>query len=180
MVKRKKKLAVVCCNGDSSLKKEINKDTLSGGCAQIAADHSGGSYECGYGCLGGGDCVSVCRLKAISINKKNNAQVDREKCVGCGLCVKVCPQNIIRLITPGNTITPLCANREAGAAARKVCSVSCIACHICERNCPCDAISVVDNHAVIDQGRCVACGMCAVKCPRGVIVDADGIFTVIQ
>ena len=37
---------------------------------------------------------------------------------------------------------------------------------------------MVDNHAVIDPERCISCGMCAVKCPRGVIVDADGVFTV--
>ena len=40
------------------------------------------------------------------------------------------------------------------------------------------AISIENNHAVIDEEKCIACGMCAVKCPRGVIRDYNGIFTV--
>ena len=39
-------------------------------------------------------------------------------------------------------------------------------------------VRIENNHAVIDEAKCIACGMCAVKCPRGIILDADGIFTV--
>ena len=50
-----------------------------------------------------------------------------------------------------------------------VCSTGCIACKICEKNCPFDAIHVVDNLAVIDYDKCKACGICANKCPKGVL-----------
>ena len=50
-----------------------------------------------------------------------------------------------------------------------VCSVGCIACGLCEKNCPSDAIHVVDNIAHIDQSKCTGCGTCVTKCPRKII-----------
>ena len=50
------------------------------------------------------------------------------------------------------------------------CSVGCIACHLCEKNCPSDAVHVVDNVAYIDQEKCTKCGLCAEKCPKKIIL----------
>jgi Pyruvate/2-oxoacid:ferredoxin oxidoreductase delta subunit len=52
----------------------------------------------------------------------------------------------------------------------KACSVGCIACHLCEKNCPSDAVHVVDNIAYIDQTKCTGCGICAEKCPKKIIL----------
>lgn len=151
--KRRKMKAVVCCAGGTK------------------------GAPCRYGCFGDGKCAEVCRLKAITV-ENGVAHVNEEKCVGCGLCVKTCPQKIIRLFPAEDTIRPLCSNADPGKEARAVCDNSCIGCGICEKNCPAGAIHVTGNHAVIDTEKCLACGMCAVKCPRGVIHDHDGIFTV--
>ena len=175
MKRRKKQVAVVFCNGGSNAQSGINRASLD--CAQLSAKYPSGILECAYGCLGGGSCVTACKVSAIRINDRNVAEIIREKCLGCGLCVKACPQGVIHMVLPENVIAPQCSNREPGAAAKKQCSLSCIACRICEKNCPAGAIAVVDNRAVIDQERCIACGMCAVKCPRGVIVDADGVLS---
>lgn len=175
--KRYKKVAVVACNGGSPRKPELEGVTLTGNCQELQEAYPEGIYECKYGCLGGGSCVAACKFGAITIDENNIARVDREKCTGCTLCVKACPQNIIHMALTENVILMKCSNREPGPVARKQCDVSCIACRICEINCPCDAIHVVDNVAVITQHRCVACGMCAVKCPRVCILDADGLFT---
>ena len=102
--------------------------------------------------------------------------MDREKCIGCGLCVKACPQAIIRLVPREQNIVVACSSQDHGPATRKVCDAGCIACGICEKNCPMGAIKVVDNHPVIDESLCVSCGMCASKCPRGVIKDVYGIL----
>ena len=110
-----------------------------------------GCTVCGFGCLGDGKCAEVCRFDAISINTFNVAEVDREKCRGCGLCVKACPQNIIDLVPAEDSYSPRCSNHDKGAEAKKICSSSCIACRICEKACPSGAIAVTDNCAVINH-----------------------------
>jgi len=40
-------------------------------------------------CVGCGDCVRGCPVKAITMIK-GKAVIDTEKCVGCRLCVVVC------------------------------------------------------------------------------------------
>ena len=177
-LKRNKKVAIVQCSGGCRATSVVSRESLRGDCGQAVKDYPQGILGCKQGCLGMGSCVAVCKLDAIGINSHGAAEVDRKKCVGCGLCVKACPQGLIRLAAPENTIYPACVNRDPGAQTRQVCEAGCIACGICVKNCPVDAVSIVDNHAVIDESRCIACGMCAVKCPRGTILDARGIFTV--
>ncbi len=176
--KRKQKVAVVHCSGGSDLLSGIEREKLPEGCAAIKEAFPDGIFSCRFGCLGGGDCVKACRLHAIHLNEEGAAVIDRDICVGCGLCIKACPQHIIDFMPTEDVIVPKCSNKDKGAVARKQCVNSCIACGICEKNCPADAIHVMDDHAVIDTNRCIACGMCSVKCPRGIICDANGIFTI--
>ncbi|MDD4691781.1 MAG: 4Fe-4S binding protein [Eubacterium aggregans] len=176
--KRPKKMAVVHCGGGSSLKEGV---VLASGmaCEALLEAYPEGLRACSYGCLGGGSCVSACKVGALGMTDAGVAAVDPESCVGCGLCVKACPKQLIELVPAENTIAVHCASEAAGAQTRKDCTTGCIACGICEKNCPAGAITVVDHCAVIDEEHCIACGMCAVKCPRGAIVDGNGILTVL-
>ena len=106
--------------------------------------------------------------------------MDTEACIGCGKCVKVCPQQLIELVLKENTIQPLCSSAASAKETRSVCGDGCIGCGICERLCPAGAIRVTAFHALIDQERCIACGMCAANCPREVIHDANGIFSGVE
>ena len=178
-MKRKKNIAVVHCSGGAKQNEGIDLAALPKDCNQILEQYPDGIHSCSYGCLGGGSCVAACKLHALTINEKGVAEVDRDQCVGCGLCVKACPKHLISLEAPEGTIQPKCSNEQKTADAGKVCTSSCIGCKICEKYCPSDAIHVIDFHAVIDREKCVACGMCATKCPRGVIRDADGIYTTV-
>lgn len=54
-------------------------------------------------------------------------RLDAQKCVGCGMCVQVCPRAVLELTGPKAAIR----DRDA-----------CIECGACARNCPVSAISV--------------------------------------
>lgn len=46
-------------------------------------------------CVACGCCVKVCPMNAISIWKGVMAKVDWKRCVGCGKCLKECPASVI-------------------------------------------------------------------------------------
>ena len=148
--------AVVACNG---------------GCRSAE-----GEAGCADGCIGCKAFIDKCKFGAISINEYGVAEVDEEKCIGCGACAKVCPQKVIHVHECANYIVVKCSNKKKGAEAKKQCNVSCIGCGICTAG----AIKVKDNCAVIEESICLSCGMCAVKCPRHVIHDLHGILTEIR
>jgi len=54
-------------------------------------------------------------------------ELDKEKCVGCGMCILVCPHAVLDL----NNGTALIQNRDA-----------CMECGACKTNCPAEAIKV--------------------------------------
>ena len=89
--KRNRKVAVVQCLGGCHAEAVIPRGDLAGDCSQVLADHPDGILKCKWGCLGMGSCVAACKSDAIHINSFGVAEVDRGKCVGCGLCVKACP-----------------------------------------------------------------------------------------
>ena len=79
----------------------------------------GGDGDCKFGCLGYGDCVSVCAFDAIHV-VDGVALVDREKCTGCGACAKACPNAIISIIQEHKRkAVVLCQNKDKGAQTRK-------------------------------------------------------------
>jgi NAD-dependent dihydropyrimidine dehydrogenase PreA subunit len=55
--------------------------------------------------------------------------VDKGKCIGCGTCVSVCPQNVFEM-KDGKSVV-----------ARPQ---DCVACSACVENCPVEAIKLVD------------------------------------
>jgi len=47
-------------------------------------------------CTGCGLCVDACPVEAISL-ENDKAKVDEEKCTECGRCVEECPNEAIRI-----------------------------------------------------------------------------------
>lgn len=166
------KVAVVRCGGTcDSRPKTLQYDGLRT-CATINMSGTG-ETACGYGCLGEGDCASVCNFDAIKVNPLTGiAEVNENKCGACGACVAACPRHVIELRNKGpkgRRVYVDCMNKDKGAAATKACSASCIGCGRCEKECNFGAITVSSNLAYIDYSKCKMCRKCEKACVRHAI-----------
>jgi Na+-translocating ferredoxin:NAD+ oxidoreductase RNF subunit RnfB len=170
------RIAVLRCNGSctNAPVKAFYDSALS--CAYAASIFAGES-ACPYGCLGCGDCVSVCQFDAIMMNPETKLPViNEEKCVGCSACVKVCPRNLLEIRKKGKLgrrIYVVCANKEKGAAAKKNCAVACIGCSKCAKVCTFEAIQVENFLAYIDEEKCKLCRKCVNECPTDAILATN-------
>ena len=124
----------------------------------------GGTGVCKYGCIGLGDCVSVCEHEAIKV-VNGVARVSPSLCAACGKCAKVCPNALISIKPLAKHIDVLCSSADNGKATKLSCKNGCIGCKICEKKCPNGAIKVESFHAVIDHELCTNCGECMASCP---------------
>lgn len=162
-----KKVAFVRCGGDCEQTSQRCNYVGINDCR--AAVLSGLSvWECDYGCLGFGSCVSACPFDAIHV-EKGVAVVDRKKCVGCGQCAAACPKGLIELIPIDKAVAVRCSNHDKGADVKKACAVGCLGCKLCTRQCENEAIVVEGNLAHIIYDQCIGCGKCAEKCPSHII-----------
>ncbi|HPX99649.1 MAG TPA: Fe-S cluster domain-containing protein [Bacteroidaceae bacterium] len=166
------KVAVVRCNGSCENRPRVNNYDGASRCV-IAAMQTGGETGCFYGCLGCGDCVTVCKFDAIHMNPETGLpEVDQEKCTACGVCVKACPRGIIELRNKNKLdrrIYVSCVNKDKGPVAKKACAVACIGCGKCVKVCSFDAITLENNLAYIDFEKCRLCRKCIDECPQNSI-----------
>ena len=113
-----------------------------------------GGYEVSTACRGclAHRCESACRKGAITFDANHTAHIDKDKCVECGACAKVCPYSAI-------------VNHKRP----------------CENACKIKAISMnEDKAAYIDNNKCIQCGACVYQCPFGAIMDKSYILEVIN
>ncbi|MBQ3046830.1 MAG: 4Fe-4S dicluster domain-containing protein [Clostridia bacterium] len=113
-----------------------------------------GGYEVTGACRGclAHRCEDACKKGAITIDAQQKAHIDKDKCVECGLCAKVCPYSAI-------------INHKRP----------------CEQACKVKAISMDENKAAkINDEKCIACGACVYQCPWGAINDKSYILDVID
>ena len=175
-IQKAPRVAVVRCSGSCDHRPKTNYFDGATSCA-VAASLYAGDTACQFGCLGNGDCVSVCEFDAIHMNPETGLpEVDDDKCVACGACVDACPKSLIELRkkAPKNRkIYVSCRNEDKGGIARKACDVACIGCRKCEKVCPFDAITVENNLAYIDSDKCKLCRKCVVECPTGAIQELN-------
>lgn len=97
-------------------------------------------------------CEEACPKDAIVFDHQQKAHIDKNKCVECGACAKVCPYSAI-----SNNKRP------------------------CENACKVKAISMDENKAAsISNEDCIACGACVYQCPFGAITDKSFIINIID
>ena len=131
---------------------------------------AGGPNACEFGCVGFGECLSVCAFGAIKI-VDGIAVIDDDVCTGCGMCVDVCPRNIITMLPKDQTVVVMCRNEATGKRAVLQCKTACVGCKRCEKACDSESIKVVKGVAIIDETTCTRCGACIPVCPMHCIVN---------
>lgn len=169
------KIAVLRCNGSLAMRPKITNYDGTQTCT-IANATYGGETGCIYGCLGFGDCVSVCPDNAITIDKESGLPIFSEKCIACAACVKSCPRGLIELRDKGKInrrVYVACRNTDKGGDAKKACGAACIGCGKCQKICPFEAISVSNNLAYIDFTKCKLCRKCVSECPTSAILEVN-------
>ena len=48
-------------------------------------------------CIGCGTCVAICPVGATSFDSDGKVKIDKSICIGCGSCQAACPMNAINL-----------------------------------------------------------------------------------
>ncbi|MBW1802581.1 MAG: 4Fe-4S binding protein [Deltaproteobacteria bacterium] len=69
--------------------------------------------------------------------------IDEKKCIGCGLCVEICPMDVLRLKTDFDIISQPEKKRSPPEYKATIAYFKdCMTCFTCELNCPAGAIDV--------------------------------------
>ncbi len=142
--------AVVHCQGGTSHCGANRFDYVGEPVCRAAHITSGGPKDCLYGCLGFGDCASVCPVDAITLGEDGLPQIDGEVCIACGKCVKTCPRSLITLLPAAYKVYLGCSNHDRAKAVKDICDVGCIACQLCVRKDPHEAIKMENDLPVLD------------------------------
>jgi len=81
----------------------------------------GGQRDCSVGCLGFGDCVRACQFDALKMGPLGYPVVDKEKCVGCGICEQICPKSVMEVRTASQRILHFNQRDDRLAPCRQTC-----------------------------------------------------------
>lgn len=157
-----KRIARLACQGGASMLKVPRQLEGVTDCVEANKIDDG---ACQYGCLGLGTCVDACKFDAMKITEDGIVEINEEKCIGCGLCAKKCPRNVITMVKREQTVYVRCNAEGKGKDKIPLCKTACIGCTICEQRCPFDAIHVINGLAQIDYNKCRNCGFCVEVCP---------------
>lgn len=168
-----KKRAVVHCQGGTQ-NCELRCDYTGPQDCRAADLLSGGPKACQYGCLGFGTCADACPYGAITMSEQRLPVIDAEKCTACGICVEICPRDLISLLNVEYKTYLGCSSPEKGKDVKNVCSVGCISCRLCEKKDPNDAIKMEAGLPQLDYEKAEGDFSVAVEvCPMNSYVSED-------
>lgn len=138
---------------------------------RAAALVSGGGKGCTWGCLGLGDCETVCEFDSIEMDNHGLPIVNEDNCVACSDCVDVCPKDLFSIEPVTHKLWVACKSLSEGDEAEHDCEVACTACARCVADAPEGLIRMEANLAVIDYSKNDLASKVAIeRCPTGAIV----------
>jgi Na+-translocating ferredoxin:NAD+ oxidoreductase subunit B len=143
---------------------------------RAAAVAGGGGKGCAWGCIGLGDCATVCDFDAIFMDEHGLPIVMEDKCTACGDCVEICPKDLFSLHSVNEKLFVVCQSLAQGEEALKECEVACTACGRCVKDAPVGLIEIKNNLAVIDYSKYSDFTVDRTpieRCPTGAIVWID-------
>lgn len=117
------------------------------------------------GCpVGGAPCAEAI-ANVMGVEADVNAST--EKNVAFVKCSGTCDKAVVKFNYTG--ITDCRAAAQTPGEGDKGCQTGCLGLGTCERECPFDAIHVIDGVAFVEEEKCVACGKCVAVCPKNLI-----------
>ncbi len=169
-----KKIARLLCAGGTNVAIQMAEYAGYPSC-RAAAAVGGGGKGCRYGCLGFGDCRTVCTFDAIVTSPTGLPVIDLEKCTSCGDCVDICPKNIIEIVPVRQRLVVQCKSQLEGDEMLNLCAVGCTACGKCVADAPAGLLKMkhglpVPNMELLHLETPAAVG----RCPTGAIVWIEG------
>jgi electron transport complex protein RnfB len=170
--KGEKKVArLACAGGDNVARQRVKYEGLE--TCRAARLVAGGGKGCSWGCLGYGDCDSVCDFDAITMNEHRLPVVSEDLCTACGDCVEICPQDLFSIHPVGHKLWVACKSLAEGEEAEAECAVACTGCSRCAADGP-GLITMNQNLPIIDYSRNAAAKESMIdRCPTGAIVWID-------
>jgi len=174
-----KRVARLLCAGGKE--EAHNRASYKGGMSTCRGEAvvAGGPKDCNWGCLGLGDCETVCDFDAIKMSDNGLPVVDQALCTACGDCVDICPKDLFIIKPISQKLLVQCRSLLEGDLATDKCTVACNGCKRCVSDAAPDVIEVKNGLAVINYDlNNLAAPDATKRCPTGAIVwlEEEGQF----
>lgn len=124
-------------------------------------------------CSGCSLCALNCPVKAIADNMCEEENINKDRCIDCGLCHKICQQEV------GHETTDMNGNIiKDGWEQPSIDEKLCTGCRLCVENCPMSCLELsepkehgdIKTFAVLARpDDCIGCGFCEKDCPISAI-----------